>query len=198
MKILFVLVMMIVLGGCATKSMVEQNKNIAIEQKEDEAILEENDSFCNDYRYDLKEVKIGQKYGEFAVKKIVPISSQFEMDWGNAQIDFEGEVTLEGEYVILPEGRAAMGGNTGFDLLSYQSEAKMPIFQECEKAHFIFTNETKARELLGVGRGRAVIVIKNYSLRNLPTELLDQVEIVSVIDKVKYPDSWNYWEKTND
>lgn len=186
-----------VLGGCATDNLVVQDKGVVSEQKEEVAVSDEKDPFCFGYRQELEEVKIGQKYGELIVKNIAPIASQLKMDWANVQIDFEGEVTLEGEYTILPEGRAAMGGNTGFDLLSYRDEAKMPIFKECEKANFVFSDEAKARELLGVGRGRAVIVIKNYSLRNLPTELLDQAEIVRVVDKVKYPDSWNYWENTN-
>jgi hypothetical protein len=131
-------------------------------------------------------VKVGDKFGDFTVSSVGPLTTGMKMDFGkniiNLKIGFSGQATLTGDYYFIPDGGDVVGDTVCFDQLDLASELKMPRLKGVEDTDFCFGNE--ALTMLGKKSGKATVLIKNFTLNYYPAGgITPTAELVKVLSK---------------
>ena len=106
----------------------------------------------NPYKYNLKNLKVGQKFGGLTVTSIKPFKESAELSEQNVVIDFKGEITVSAEYFAPTEEGFDMGP---FFKIDHESQNNFPLMEndtvdnEYETEGFVLRYESKVIDKLG-------------------------------------------------
>jgi len=145
-----------------------------------------------DNPFDVTEVEVGDTVAGMSIVSVGPWKQSSTMGLGvdNAEIRFEGEVTISGTYTYY--------GNDGIlsDVVGFQPDAssleKFPQASGDSRAvWFLFSNQSAARKVFGPATdevtkgydGEATLTIKNYAIILSGSEATNLAELVSVTSK---------------
>lgn len=132
----------------------------------------------------LDDLFVGQDIGEnLSVVSIKPYdeSSEYAKRFGfgrqNYEVQLSGQITLSGQYVKYAD----------LELIHFlpddASRKKLPMLYGKERRIFSFrNNDFAANAFRHAGeKGSAVVVVKNYTIKEFPAEIADSAELVQVL-----------------
>jgi hypothetical protein len=145
-------------------------------------------------KFKLEDVKVSDKIGDMTIVSVDPFSkfmdpnSNSPVSSDNVIIKYAGQIQVNGNYTYYKEGEGILADIVCMDNLDQASLAKFPIMEVSpgneRTTWFCFSNDAEAKKQFGpVGRrGKATVVIDEYTNVHYPTEAWDTAKLVKVVE----------------
>lgn len=136
-------------------------------------------------KFNLDEVKVGDKIVGMTVKSIEPFEKSRNFSKHNISIKFTGEATITGKYFYLGGPDSLFPENIAVCFELDATSSKLMPQKDGYKIWFCFNNDDFARTMFNPAgsSGRATITIDNYTMNIFPSEVWDTADLVRIISK---------------
>jgi hypothetical protein len=137
----------------------------------------------NTIKFDVERARVKDQVGTMTITKLRGGRSDNPTSY-SALVEFKGKVTLTGDYFYVKPG-GLMAEAMCFQNLDEASLAKMPkMTSDTRAVWFCFNDLGKAKKALiknDAETGPATVVIDNYSIFYIPSEVYNTADLISVV-----------------